>query len=248
MRILEFGDKTKRKLLLIHGFQMPVELWQPYIEYFEKEYHVFVPILPGHDPDQKEEFTSFEECAAAVEERILQYGEEVHAIFAASMGGVFAATLWQRGVLQIDKLILDGAPLVGLNGWMKRFMTKFYLDVTHKSQAREPKTVKRAVGNIIPQAYLEPFLKVLDTLSDESIENYLKGIGNFALNADMGASNTEIYFFHGTKMNEYLAKRSARSLKKYYPSASVTVHKGKGHCEDAIFYPDMMIKKLDMIL
>ncbi len=245
MRILEFGDKTKRKLLLIHGFQMPMELWKPYIARYEKEFHILVPILPGHDLEERTEFSSFEEVAAELEEKLFLYGS-IHAVFAMSLGGVLAVTLAQRGRLIFDKLILDGSPLVGYGGFMQRFMTNFYIDVTHKSQAREPKTIRRATEGIIPARYLQEFLSVLDGLSDRSIENYIDGVAKFKLNADMGMGNMEIIYFHGTKMNELLAKKTAKRLEKL--GGRIVAFQGKAHCENSIFYPEVMMKYLDEVI
>ena len=59
MEILEFGDKNKRKLVLIHGFQSPYQIWNPYIEHYKKDFYIIVPILPGHNPNQKDDFVSF---------------------------------------------------------------------------------------------------------------------------------------------------------------------------------------------
>ena len=63
MEILEFGNKENKKIILIHGFQSPYQVWDEYVKYYEKDYHVIVPILPGHNPKKKEEFISFKECA-----------------------------------------------------------------------------------------------------------------------------------------------------------------------------------------
>ena len=32
MGILEFGDKEKDKIILIHGFETPYQIWEKYIE------------------------------------------------------------------------------------------------------------------------------------------------------------------------------------------------------------------------
>ena len=55
MRILEFGNKENKKLLLIHGFQSPWQVWNPFIAHYETQYHILVPVLPGHDPEVKED-------------------------------------------------------------------------------------------------------------------------------------------------------------------------------------------------
>lgn len=54
MEILEFGNKEKQKIILIHGFQSPYQLWEDYIKYYEKDYHIIVPILQGHNTKKNE--------------------------------------------------------------------------------------------------------------------------------------------------------------------------------------------------
>lgn len=54
-----------------------------------------------------------------------------------------------------SKVIFDGSPLVSCNAFMKIFMKKFYVDITHKSQQRDKKTVKQATKVIISEDNLE---------------------------------------------------------------------------------------------
>ena len=53
MDILEFGNKEKEKIILIHGFQLIWQYWEKHIEYFKKDYHVIVPIITGHNKNKK---------------------------------------------------------------------------------------------------------------------------------------------------------------------------------------------------
>lgn len=59
MKILEFGDTSKRKIILIHGFQCPWQVWNKYIEYYKNDFHVIVPIMSGHNPEEKEDLFHF---------------------------------------------------------------------------------------------------------------------------------------------------------------------------------------------
>lgn len=68
MEILEFGDPCNRKIILIHGFQSPYQIWNPYIEHYKKDFHIIVPIMSGHNPNCKEDFISFSEEARVLEE------------------------------------------------------------------------------------------------------------------------------------------------------------------------------------
>lgn len=249
MEVLEFGDKGKRRIILIHGFQSPYQVWEKYIKYYESQFHIMVPILPGHNPKQIEDFTSFEKAADELENYYIpKYGKEVYAIYGMSMGGVLTAALWKRNRLCIDKLIFDGSPIVSINGFMKKMMTSFYLDITKKTQRRDRKTLERAKKSIISKDCFEPFLEVLDNMTDETIKNCIGDISSFHVTSDINTPNTEIYFYHGTAPNEMLAKKSAKYLAKHYPKVNVKCFKGRGHCELALLYPDMMIDELKQIL
>jgi len=249
METLEFGNKENKKIILIHGFQSPYQVWDEYIEYYKSDYHIIVPILPGHNPKKKEEFIFFKECAKEIEDYyISNYGNDVYAIFGMSMGGVLTATIWENKRLNIEKVIFDGSPLVLINSFIKKFMLRFYIDITHKSKQREQRTLEQAVNNIITKDKLKYLLKVLDNMSDTIITNYINDIGKFKLAENIDTKNTKVYYYHGTKTNEMLAKKTAKYIKKYYPNSNIICFNGKGHCENSLLNPNEMIKELDKIL
>ena len=104
MEILEFGNKANKKIILIHGFQSPYQVWNEYIEYYKNKYHIIVPILIGHNPNKKEEFISFDNVVKEIEDYyISKYGNDVYAIYGMSMGGVVTAQLWQNKRLNAKK-------------------------------------------------------------------------------------------------------------------------------------------------
>lgn len=248
MKILEFGDTSKRKIILIHGFQCPWQVWNKYIEYYEKKFHIIVPIMSGHNPEVKDDFISFTADAKEIEDYILsRYGKEIYAVYGMSMGGVLTATLWQNKRLTFDKVIFDGSPLVSYNKPMKGFMKRFYIDITHKSQQRDKKTVEQATKVIISEDNIQFFLEVLDNMSDVTVGNSIDDIADFKLSQNINTPNTVVYFFHGTAFNEMLAKKSAKYVKKYYPTTIVKCFKGKFHCENSLFNPEIMIAELDKI-
>ena len=248
MKILEFGDNSKQKLILIHGFQSPWQVWEPYIAHYKKDFHVIVPIVSGHDPQAKEDFISFAKDARELEDYIIShYGEKIHGIFGMSMGGVLTATLWQNGRLQFENVLFDGSPLVSMNRFMKGFTRNFYLNVTHKTQRRDQKTLQQAVA-ICPEVHMDHFVKLLDNMSDTTIVNCLNSIADFQLTPGTDTPDTRLYYLHGTSMNEMLAKKSAKYISKLYPAAVVKCFKGKAHCENSIFRPEYMITELDAVL
>ena len=247
MTILEYGDINKPLLVLIHGFESPVEVWAEYVNYFLEDYYLVVPILPGHNPKEREDFVNFDLVIKELEEVLLKINKPIKLLYGMSMGGAVCGKLFDRNKLQIENLVFDGSPLLGFNNLMKKMMKSTYLDLTHKTQKRNPKTIKQAVNSIIPKEKLFLFLDVLDNISDDTIINYINELGNYHIKNDV-INDTKIYFYHGTKMNELLAKKSANYLKKYYPNTQIKVFKRCGHCEISIFKPLQMIRELEDIL
>lgn len=249
MKILEYGDENSKKIIFIHGFQSPYQVWNKYIEQYEKDFRIIVPIMPGHNPNQKENFTSFSETAKEIEDYyIARYGNNVYAVYGMSMGGVLTATIWQNKRLNIDKVIFDGSPLVSFNSVIRKMMLSFYLNITHKSQQRDKKTLKQAVKTIITEENLDSLLQVLDNMSDATITNYINNIAAFKLSDTIDTENTKIYFYHGTAVNEFLARKSAKYISTNYSNAVIKCFRGKAHCENSLFHPELMIKELDSVL
>ncbi len=249
MDILEYGSKENKSIIFIHGFQCPYQIWNRYIDYYKGKYHVIIPILEGHNPKKKEKFVSLQHTAKKIEDfYISNYGTDVYAVYAISYGGIIAANIWQNRRLNISKLIFDGSPLTSYPKILKSYLTNFYMQVTHKSQRRDKKTLAQAVNGICPEEYLNDFLQVLDNMSDENIRNYIEAWSNYRLPKNIDTATTKVYFFYGTKSNEILARKSAKYMKKYYSNSEIIRLNGKGHCETALFYPNEMIERLNKIL
>ena len=249
MEILEFGNKEKDKIILIHGFETPYQIWEKYIEHYKNNYHIIVPILQGHNPNMKEDFNSFEESAKDIEDYIIsRYGNNVFAIYGMSMGGVLTSQIWQNKKLYIDKVILESSPLISYNRLMTLMMTKQYLMLTHKTQARDKRVITQAVNSIIPKDKLDVFLAMMDNMSDTTITNYIRQIGRYKLPSNIDTPNTEVYYYYGTKINELLAKKTAEYIRRNYPNSKIKCFQGKGHCEDSLLNPSVMITELDNVL
>lgn len=247
MEILEYGKDNNEIIILIHGFQTPYQILDKYIEHFSRRFHVLVPILPGHNPHKAEEFESFAECADIMEEYVSErYGNSVYAVYGMSMGGVLGAKLWQRGNLDVRKLILDGTPLLGYSRFTGNMLCSQYIYLTEKVKQRDEKTLNDAVHSIVTEDKLDDFLTMMDGMTENNVVAYIRQIGEYTF--PDGASWGEIYYFHGTATNEMLAKKTAKHLKKKHKNASIICLEGKGHCQMSIFEPDEMIKQLNMIL
>lgn len=241
-----FGNKSNKSVVLIHGVLTPWQIWGRQIEVLKEKYYVIVPALDGHIEEHESEFTSVENEARQIEDYICK--ENIKAVFALcglSMGGVIAHKIFERNKLQIENLILDGAPLVKMSFIAEKAMTGAYKSIIHKSKLRDRKTLDNFKRNFLPERYLESYLKFADTMSDTTVENMLHSVcaGDFtpAGNPD----NTRILYMHGTKGNEVYSIKSAKKMKKHYTNLEVKCFDGYKHAELAVYEPD---KWLDTVV
>lgn len=249
MEILEFGNPKNKKIILIHGFEVPYQIWEEYIEYYKDYFHVIVPILPGHNPLVYEEFISFEKSVEELEKYyICRYGKRVYAVYGISMGGVFASYMWQNKNLKIDRLILESAPLVSYNKLFEFLLNKVYLLLTHEVQKRNKKVVDLAKKYIISEDKIDEFIKVVDNISDKTIINYVRAMGKYKLPKNLDVLNTKVIYCYGTKLNELFSRWSVNYIKKNYPLIQLVCFKNKGHCEEFILNPNKRIKDIDKFL
>lgn len=115
MRILEYGNINNSTIMLVHGFESPYQIWIDYIEHYKENYHILVPILPGHDVREKSEFNSFDDTAKEIENYCISKSiNHIYAIYGMSMGGVVASYLWKNKRLTFEKVILESSPLLPL--------------------------------------------------------------------------------------------------------------------------------------
>lgn len=235
----KFGKEDKPLIVFIHGAFQPWQSILPTAKHFEEDYHVVIPALNSHTSEMKTEFISIKKEAEEIENYITSnYGGEVFALCGLSMGGAIAYTILANQKLKIKNVILDGAPLVPAGSMLKSIMTNNYLAIAEKSKARDKKTLKNFGKNFLPEKYLDDYLAFIDNTSNESIKNMIASVSNVSFSTDINLENTKLMYIHGTKANEYLAKKSARLIARHYIDAYVITFKGDRHCQCAIYEPD----------
>jgi len=249
MKFLEFGNAKNKKMMFIHGFQVPWQVWKPQIDYFSQTYYVIVPILHGHNPIEKSTFISVYKEAEAIETYYMErYGDQIFAICGMSMGGSIASVLWTNNNLHIEKLFLDGAPLVRQNKMLTVFLINQYISLTHKTKQRDVKTLNMCEKSFIPKKYMPYFLEMMDAMSDETIKNGVTSVGQFQLLEKLKSDHIDIIYYCGTTCNEIIAKKSAKYLQKNYPQAKVVCLKGYSHGELVLRHPEQYIKLVEQFL
>lgn len=245
MLVYEFTDGNKPLMVLIHGFLTPWQVWTPQIESFKSRYNVYVIALNAHTEVKASEFHSVLEESKEIISWFKEKGvNAVDTLCGISLGGKIAFEIWKSGDLTINNLVLDGAPLVACPKIAVKVMERNYKSIIHKSKARDYKVIANFKKYFLPEKYLESYLKIADLFTDSSIENIVNSV--FSGGKIEGSQNqSRILFIHGTKGNELLSKKSAKEIKKHYPSAETVCFNGDAHCYKAIYQPEKWIATVD---
>ncbi|MDO4542179.1 MAG: alpha/beta hydrolase, partial [Bacillota bacterium] len=195
MRILEFGSPEKKKIILLHGLNIPWQMWQPVINCYAAAYHVLVPVLDGHDPKTNAPFISIEDEAEQIKAYYLpRYGTAVHMVIGLSMGGAIGFSLLSSGELETEYLVLDSGVFVPTPKPLLVINNKLQLGYKNKTKARKPKTLKQleaAYGSALAPYYIE----MADKIGDEGILAAANAIGSFSLADKISFPNTKIIAF-----------------------------------------------------
>ncbi len=232
----QFGNPV---ILLIHGALTPFEIMLPIAEHFKDKFRVIIPALSGHTRREKSTFISIENEAEKIEKYLKSKDiSEIFCVCGLSLGGAIAHKLLSRGNIIIHNVVLDGAPLVKSPSLLTKIMTANYLDILRKSKERDKITLDNFCKHFLPKNYLPCYLDFIDKMSEESIMNMLNSVGDSILDANLDLVGTNLLYLHGTKINEYLSKKSAKQIAKLYPEATIVCFKGDAHCECAIYEPD----------
>lgn len=249
MKIREFGNKENPIMLLISGMQAPWQIWTKHIDYFQNDYYILVPALNGHEEERRTEYYSLEKETKEIEKYFIDHHvNEIDVAIGFSMGGAIVFKLWENEVVKINRVIMDGAPLVPSGKLITHIVIRQYLSVTHKSQQRNPKTLKNFSKYFLPKQYLINYLNIADNMSDTSISNMVKSSANNTIKNTKVSTGSELIYMYGTKVNNYIAKKSAKKLKKCYPDTSLIVFNGKAHCHTLLFEPDQWINTIRNVL
>lgn len=245
MNFHTFGNKSRPAMLLIHGMLTPWRIWQEAAEHFSEDYFVIVPALDAHEEDTRSEYISVEQES----EKIISYclanvSGDIAVLCGISMGGVIAFEIFKSGKLTIDKLVLDGAPLVGFNKLMGAMMKNQYKSLIHKSQLRVKGVMRSFKKNFLPEKYLDSYLAIADRMSDTSIENIIGSLSKNRLEGFSSASKTKILFCFGTKGNEGISETSAFTLKGLYSRLTLKCFQKCTHCYYISFKPQKWIEEI----
>ena len=239
-----YGNKENKAVVLIHGMLTPYQIWNKTIEEFADSHYVIVPELDGHTEDETSEFKSVEDEARKIAEYLTkELNGEVYLLAGISMGGRIVSELAKSTAIKIENLVIDGAPLMKVNGILKSIMRNNYKAILKKSKARDPKVKASFEKNFLPGEYWNEFLKIADNMSIETVDNIIDSLFRpfeFIKYPD----DMKILFMHGTKGNESVSKKGALKMKELNPKMEIRSFDGLAHAELLCFKQEQWNREL----
>ncbi len=244
----EYGDKSNKAVILLHGLLVPYQIWDDVADKYSKDYFVVVPELDAHTEEETTEFISISDEAKQIYNYVKDnLNGEIYLLAGISMGGRIAATVANMPGIKIDNLVLDGAPLMKMGSLIKFVMKSNYKSLIKASRKRSPKVKKSFERDFLPAKYWEPYLKLADRMSPESINNCIDTV---FMPFDFKAypESMRILFMHGTKGNEVVSKKSAIKMKEFNPQTQIRCFDGLPHCHLISFKQDKWMKEVEEFL
>ncbi len=109
MTVHEFGNESKKTVVLIHPSAVMWDYFEYVIPLLETKYHLVIPVLPGYDKDCPGDFTSVEEIARELADWLDSHGiKRLSCIYGCSMGGSVVTRFLADNRIKTDCAVIDG--------------------------------------------------------------------------------------------------------------------------------------------
>lgn len=215
MEILEYGDKRRPKVVLLHGVGFSGEkCFKEVIKQLMEDYFVIVPLLDGHDRSNTT-FLSIEDEAKKLSKILVkQYKRKFHAILGVSIGGYIALDMLCNAPITTKHLIINsgyikGAPFAKI---LATFTEHAYSSIKKgKESGLFVKLNKKIIGHNLNKKDL------LSSVSDESIYHGLYSMMTYEFPKNINSiAEFNPQYWYGTK--EIYAIKGKDYLKEFVPN------------------------------
>ena len=247
LTVHEFGIENEKTIVLFHPLAVRWDIFDRVIPELEKDYHLIIPAIPGHDPDQPEsEFTSVETIVTQITQWLIENGhEKVTCLYGCSMGGSLVIRMISEGIIQPKCAVIDAGitpyelpkPLtyaIGAKDWTM-IETGKLLSLKALRSVMDPDLISEEDA-----AYLSETLK---HMSAKTAWNGFYSCNNYSMPGRISQPSYPAVYWYGEKEKK-ARKKDLRFVKKIFPSVTFREQKGQDHAESFTYHPEMFVKDL----
>ena len=232
MQFHEFGEKGDPTLLVMHGMLCD---WRKYRELFrplEQDFRVIYPAMNGCY-DGAPDFRSFaEECAEIERFLIDNHDGRLDAAVGVSQGATLMAILASRGIVSVDKAILDGVYVAHQGRLCADLALKAFLRMQKNGGTPSRAFVKALPLMGLDESDLDEFKLMYWGGSRESMKTNLIENYTWRVPADFRIEAAKMFLWCGSR--EPYAKKSHEILKKHIADYEERIFEGYGHGQKMI--------------
>ena len=245
MKIIEFGNKNNKKIILIHGLSMPYQIFDRLIDNYVTEYHIIIPILSGHDISSDDTLLSVKNESLKIKEFILKQTNEIYMIIGVSLGAAVALSLLEDNVITTKYLILESGIYKRFSSILLAISRKIEVSTLNKIKKRDEKTINtftKMFGDTFKY-----FFDLADNMNDNTIINAVSSFKNYKIASTLNLNNTNIIVFQGTSL-DFSVRKSTKLLRKRFNNVYIKTFKKYHHCELSVNRPDEFIDEIELAI
>ena len=251
LTVHEFGKENNNTVVLFH----PLGVWWDIFEYviplLEKDFHLVIPAMPGHDPDQpRTDYTSVERICADMTAWLTSRGlRNVSCLYGCSMGGSVVIRMLAEGRIQTGCAVIDA----GITPyWLPKPLTyaigaKDFL-MTELGKHMRVSALKSVFD---PSKYSEEDLKyvkkVLSAMSATTIWRGFYSCNNYSIPSPAARPSCPVQYWYGAEEKK-ARKKDIAYVKRIFPATRFVENKGQGHAEFFTLHPAAFASRLTALI
>lgn len=237
-----YGEKSKRSMLLLHGFTGTHLTWTDLCEILMKKYFLIVPDLPGHGKSgisPTPEFMNLDATSDNLLKLLNLLGIRKGALLGYSLGGRVALNFALKYQEHLTCLILEGAS-PGIQDPTEREKRKVEDDALASDLEKYGRNwfVERWENTPLLATQKDLHSPVIEMIKKERLSNTgkglsmsLKSVGTGRMKPlwdQLGRLQIPVLLMVGEKDQKFLA--TAEAMKRRMPNCTLKVVEGAGHC------------------
>ena len=251
MNIHEFGKDNEKIIVLLHPLGVWWDVFSETIDLLENEYHLIVPAIPGHDPDdQKSEFSSIEDIVSELTNYlVINSYDHVTCLYGCSMGGALVIRILAEGRIHSDFAVIDG----GITPYQLPKLFTYLIGIRDYCMAQMGKhlSLKMLKSVFDPNKYsnedLKYIKKVLSSMSNATIWNSFYSTNNYSMPMQIRKTDSLIQYWYGEKEKK-ARKWDITYVKKVFPETEFIEFPDLDHAEYFTLHPEEFCDRLKKLI
>lgn len=247
MTLHEFGTKNEKTVVLIHPALVMWDYFEYVVPLLQDRYHLIVPALPGYDEDEAGDFTSVEQIAAELADRLSARGiREIACIYGCSMGGAVVTRFLADDRIRVRSAVIDGGITPYQLPWLvtRSIAVRDFLMVYMGKLGGIRLLEKAFTSDEYSEDDLKYIEKVLKSVSAKTIWRTFESCNNYDMPKSIRTSCPHIEYWYAETEGR-ARKWDIAYIGKHFPETRFRVFKEIGHGGLAALRPELLASELE---